>query len=114
VSNFFLCCDALDAWVDTVLTGKKRTGMVFTDPPYNVPILGHVCTNADSAHREFATGVGEMTAAALRGFLAASLAGCRAVCMEGAIVVACMDLRRIEELIVAAKGEKFRPVNLCV
>ena len=33
--------------------------MVFSDPPYNVPIQGHVTTQA--RHREFAMASGEMT-----------------------------------------------------
>src|SRR5580704_13255794 len=36
-----LCSDALDAAAYTMLLGEERAAMVFTDPPYNVPIDGH-------------------------------------------------------------------------
>jgi hypothetical protein len=37
-----------------------KADLVFTDPPYNVPIDGHVCGLGRTPHREFAMGkVGE-------------------------------------------------------
>lgn len=109
-----LCGDALDPGAYVTVMGDGRARMVFTDPPYNVPILGHVRTNANSAHREFAMGVGEMTTAAFRGFLAASLAACRTVCMDGAIMMVCMDWRHIDDLIASATAEMLSLINLCV
>jgi hypothetical protein len=41
--------------------GDERAGLVFTDPPYNVPIDGHVCGLGQTRHREFAMGIGEMS-----------------------------------------------------
>src|SRR5262249_19155988 len=37
-----LCGNALDATDFVTLMDGERAGMVFTDPPYNVPIDGHV------------------------------------------------------------------------
>lgn len=37
------CGDALDPRSYRHLLGDERAAMVFTDPPYNVPIDGHVC-----------------------------------------------------------------------
>ena len=109
-----LCGDALDPAAYASVMGDKRARMVLADPPYNVPILGHVRTNTNSAHREFAMGVGEMTSAAFREFLGKSLAACREVCVDGAILMVFMDWRHIEDLVSAARAETLNLINLCV
>ena len=43
--------------------------MVFTDPPYNVPVNGHVRCGGSSDHREFGMASGEMSDSEFRGFL---------------------------------------------
>ncbi len=43
--------------------------MVFTDPPYNVPIDGHVGGSGAIKHREFAMASGEMTTEQFTAFL---------------------------------------------
>jgi len=40
---------------------SERAQMVFTDPPYNVPIAGHVGGSGQTKHREFAMASGEMS-----------------------------------------------------
>src|SRR5580704_5645179 len=52
-----------------LLTGEKAE-FVFTDPPYNVPIDGHVCGLGRVRHRDFAMGCGEMSSEAFTRFLA--------------------------------------------
>ncbi len=37
-----LCGDALKDGVYAQLMNEERAALVFTDPPYNVPIAGHV------------------------------------------------------------------------
>jgi hypothetical protein len=39
----------------------SRADVVFTDPPYNLPIDGHVSGKGRVRHREFAMASGEMT-----------------------------------------------------
>ena len=43
--------------------------MVFTDPPYNVRVDGHVCGLGRIRHREFAMASGEMSEADFTAFL---------------------------------------------
>ena len=43
--------------------------MIFTDPPYNVPILGHVGGRGAVKHREFAFASGEMNPKEFAAFL---------------------------------------------
>jgi len=64
-SHRLLCGDARNqAGYDQLLTGTKAE-FVFTDPPYNVAIDGHVCGLGRIHHREFAMGCGEMSEAEL-------------------------------------------------
>ncbi len=58
-----VCGNALDADVVKVLMDGEWARMVFTDPPYNVPIDGHVCGSGKTKHREFAMATGEILAA---------------------------------------------------
>src|SRR5262245_33601566 len=64
-----LCADAREqAAYDALLDGGKAD-FVFTDPPYNVAIDGHVCGLGSIRHREFAMGSGEMSEAEFTTFL---------------------------------------------
>ena len=56
-----ICGDARDANAYATLLGNESVNLIFTDPPYNVPIDGHVCGSGRIRHREFAMGVGEWT-----------------------------------------------------
>ena len=47
----------------------EKADMVFTDPPYNVPIKGHVSGLGAVKHREFAMASGEMDRAEFTAFL---------------------------------------------
>ncbi|HEY8008282.1 MAG TPA: hypothetical protein VIE66_16135 [Methylocella sp.] len=62
-----ICGDARDANAYTTLLGNESVNLIFTDPPYNVPIDGHVCGSGRIRHREFAMGVGELDKASLSG-----------------------------------------------
>jgi DNA modification methylase len=87
---------------------------VFTDPPYNVPIDGHVSGLGRVRHREFAMGVGEMAEAAFVGFLTGSLTNMAAHCRDGAILYVCMDWRHLAELSAAGQQTGLELKNLCV
>jgi hypothetical protein len=56
-----LCGDARSSEDYKKLLGPDRADLVFTDPPYNVPIDGHVSGLGRIEHREFAMASGEMT-----------------------------------------------------
>ena len=65
-----ICGDATDADTYTRLLEGAEAQMVFTDPPYNVPIEGHVSGLGNVKHREFAMASGEMTEQEFTAFLA--------------------------------------------
>jgi hypothetical protein len=50
-----LCGNALDPAAYQTLMGGELAEMVFTDPPYNVPIDGHVSGHGRVRHRAFVT-----------------------------------------------------------
>ncbi len=109
-----VCGDARSPADYERVLGDDRADLIFTDPPYNVPIDGHVCGLGRIRHREFAMGVGEMSEAAFTRFLVETLGAAAAVSRDGAIAFVCMDWRHLAELL-SAGGEVFSELkNLCV
>ena len=99
-----ICGDALDPDVVAALMDGQTARMVFTDPPYNVPIDGHVGGSGKTKHREFAMASGEMTTEQFTEFLASSFRNlCRYSC-DGSIHFVCMDWRHMTEVMAAQSG----------
>lgn len=88
---------------EALLSGD-RANMVFSDPPYNVPIDGHVSGLGKHRHREFAEASGEMTAAEFTTFLRTIFRNCVRFAANGSIHYHCMDWRHIREMLDAADG----------
>lgn len=107
-----LCGDATQPASYARLMGQERARAVFTDPPYNCPIKGHVTSNAD--HREFPMATGEMDREAFTGFLTDTLSAVRDVSHDGAVVLVAMDWRNIRALAEAGERAKLQVLNLCV
>ncbi len=109
-----LCGDARNpTHLEKLMDGAKAE-MVFTDPPYNVPISGHVSGLGSRTHEEFAMAVGEMSEAEFTGFLTEVLSNMAAVSNQGAIHFVCMDWRHLYELLSAGREAYDRLCNLCV
>jgi DNA modification methylase len=109
-----ICGDARDKKAYEALLGTERADLIFTDPPYNVPIDGHVCGSGRIRHREFAMGVGEMSSAEFTTFLENTLGPAAERCRDGAIAFVCMDWRHAGELTAAGKVVFTELKNLCV
>jgi hypothetical protein len=109
-----ICGDARDRTVFELLIEEERTDLIFTDPPYNLPIDGHVTGLGRIRHREFAMGVGEMSVAAFTNFLQQTLGNAAALARSGAIAFCCMDWRHMGELIKAGQAVFTELKNLCV
>ena len=88
--------------------------MLFTDPPYNVPIAGHVSGLGKTVHREFAEASGEMTKDEFVAFLTETLGTAAAQLRDGAIAYVCMDWRHMGELLTAGGATFDELKNLCV
>lgn len=109
-----ICGDARRSQDYALLLAGDRVDLIFTDPPYNVPIDGHVSGLGRVRHREFAMGVGEMSEAAFTSFLKETLGAAAATCRDGAIAFVCMDWRHMGELLAAGRQVFSELKNLCV
>lgn len=98
-----ICGDARDANVYGALMAGESAELVFTDPPYNVPIDGFVSGKGKVKHREFELASGEMSAAQFAGFLESTLALTAQHAMDGSIHFVCMDWRHLDEMLTAGR-----------
>jgi DNA modification methylase len=108
-----LCGSALESssW-DRLLNGQTAT-MIFTDPPYNVPITGHVSGLGKVQHAEFAQASGEMSRDEFTAFLTQFLAAMLPHVVDGGVVDLCMDWRHLRELLAAIDNNALSMLNLC-
>ena len=108
-----ICGNSLQKETLSQLMEDKKADMVFTDPPYNVKINGHVCGAGNVQHKEFKFASGEMTVEEFTRFLKTSF---ELLCMfskDGSLHYICMDWRHIKEIMMAAEVyDQFK--NLCV
>ncbi|MFD0916870.1 site-specific DNA-methyltransferase [Pseudahrensia aquimaris] len=88
--------------------------MLFTDPPYNVKIHGHVSGLGRTTHREFVEASGEMSKEQFTEFLTTTLGTAAAQLKDGAIAYVCMDWRHMPELLAAGDWVFDELKNLCV
>jgi DNA modification methylase len=109
-----LCGDAQVSSDVTRLVGDTRVDLIFTDPPYNVPIDGNVGGLGSVRHREFAFASGEMSRAQFTAFLTQTLGNAASVAKDGAIAYVCMDWRHMRELQDAGEAVFSELKNLCV
>jgi DNA modification methylase len=112
--HLLLCGDAQDGRSYETVMGADAAQMVITDPPYNVPIDGHVCGSGNFKHGEFVMGSGEMSSAKFTAFLGQALANMAAASQDGSIHFVFMDWRHILELMAAAAPVFGAPKQLCV
>ena len=112
--HLVMCADARDRSAARTLMGNERARVVFTDPPYNVPIDGHVSGLGRNRHTAFAMASGEMTSVEFTNFLETILANAVAVSAPGALHYVCMDWRHMSELLTAGERVYAELKNLCV
>jgi DNA modification methylase len=109
-----LCGDACDDVAYQKLLDGDKAEIVFTDPPYNVPIHGHVCGLGAIRHRDFAMASGEMTSEAFTDFLTSVFDRLAAYTIDGSIHYICMDWRHMAEMLAAGNSVYAELKNLCV
>ena len=113
-SHRLICGDARDAVAIATVLGDARVDLIFTDPPYNVAIDGHVGGLGRIRHREFAMATGEMSMDAFTAFLRDALSPAVRYCEDGAIAFVCMDWRHMREMLAAGDAVFHALKNLCV
>ena len=106
--------DARDAQAYARLMEGELAEMAFLDPPYNVPIAGHVGGRGRTKHREFVCASGEMSAEEFTAFLKQTLGLCASYSADGAIHFVCIDWRHAPELFVAGGTVYDELKNVCI
>jgi DNA modification methylase len=109
-----LCGNSLEAESYHALLGNAKAAMVFTDPPYNVPVDGHVSGLGKVKRREFAMATGEMSKPEFTGFLKTVFQRLVESSADGSIHYVCMDWRHMGEMAEAGEGVYSELKNLCV
>lgn len=109
-----LCDDAKSPEAISVVMQGEKAIMAFLDPPYNVPISGHVSGLGKAKHREFVEASGEMRPEEFISFLRSAFEAIEPTCTNGAIVYACMDWRHVGEMLAAGQGVFNELKNICV
>jgi DNA modification methylase len=108
-----LCGSALEAASWQRLLGDQQAGMVFTAPPFNTKINGHVSGLGKVKHQEFAQASGEMTQVEFTAFLTGYLAAMLPHVRDGGVVDICMDWRHLRELLASIDNNGLTMLNLC-
>ena len=104
--------DAKDPAAYARLLEGQLAQMVFSDPPWNVPVAGHVRRTGD--HDEFIEASGEMTDIEYLAFIRTVFGNIAAVAADGALVFICIDWRHLA-VILQAGGEAYEELkNLLV
>jgi DNA modification methylase len=109
-----ICGDATDPEVYRRLLDQGKAQMVFTDPPYNVPVNGHICGLGKVQHDEFVMASGEMTEEQFTTFLRTVTSNLAAFSDDGSIHYVCMDWRHMGELLAAGRSAYVEFKNLVV
>lgn len=109
-----VCGSALERQVVAALMDGEIARMVFTDPPYNVPIDGHVGNSGRIKHREFAMASGEMSKTEFETFLTTAFQNLASYSVDGSIHFVCMDWRHMDEMLVAGERAYTELKNLIV
>lgn len=109
-----ICGDSTFAATYAALMGDQRAQMVFSDPPYNVRIAGHVGGLGKIQHREFAMASGEMSEAEFVAFLQSVFVHLPEHSVNGAIHFQCIDWRHVGAMLEAGKGIYSELKNICV
>ena len=109
-----ICADALTRGSYRKLLDREKVQLVFTDPPYNVAIPGHVSGLGKVSHENFAMASGEMSSVQFTEFLETIFERLSAASVNGAMHFICMDWRHLLELLKAGERIYSELKNLCV
>ena len=113
-SHRLFCGDAMKSDSFETLMANQKAQMIFIDPPYNVPIDGHVCGLGSVQHENFKMASGEMTEEEFTDFLRIVFRHLADFSSDGSIHFVCMDWRHVFEITTAARAISSETKNLCV
>ena len=107
-----LCADATSPDSMTTLLQGETVRAIFTDPPYNVAVAGHI--TGSGLHDEFVMASGEMSQDEFTDFLTKVLERARDVLIPGGLCYFCMDHAHLGETLAAQAAAGMQRLNLCV
>lgn len=108
------CGSALESESFAALMKGERAEAIFTDPPYNVRIDGHVSGLGAVRHREFAMACGEMDSNEYTLFLAQSFKLLACNSKDGSLHFIANDWRHTFEVLAAGQDTYTELKNICV
>ncbi|MGE0773781.1 MAG: site-specific DNA-methyltransferase [Sphingomonadaceae bacterium] len=109
-----MCGDATCSDTYAALFGEERAQMVFCDPPFNVPINGHVSGLGKVKHREFVMASAEMSSEQFTSLLRTAFRHCADWSTDGSLQYHFMDWRHVQEITTAGSQAGLKQINLCV
>lgn len=105
--------DAREPGAYALLMGEgEQAALVLTDPPFNVPNVGHVTSNAD--HREFACAHGEMSREEFAAFNRAWMSVVMARLGDGGLLASFIDWRSVEIVLACGRDLGLELLNFIV
>jgi hypothetical protein len=112
-SHRVYCGNSLNENSFSVLMEDCRAALVFTDPPYNLPI-GQVTGLGTIQHKNFTMAAGEMSEDQFTDFLAQEFSLLAKYSVDGSIHDVFMDWRHMKEMLQAGKRIYSELKGLCV
>lgn len=109
-----LCASALVQASYAALMADELADVIITDPPYNVPMGGHVTGLGKVKHQPFPEANGEKSETEFTDFLQKAMGFAAASSRDGSLHYWAMDWRHLFELYSAARATYDEQVNLCV
>lgn len=103
---------SLDATTWALLMDGKLADLSLNDPPWNVPVNGHV--SSSGRFQEFAMASGEMTEEEFTAFDATWMSLVKSHMRDGALLMAFIDHAHLYELMTAARRAELKHLNMCV
>ncbi len=108
------CGSALENSSFVALMDGDMARLALTDPPYNVPIQGHVGGSGSIHHPEFVMASGEKSEEEFTQFLTTAFQHLAAFSLDGSLMYAFMDWRHIGEILTAGRSVYSELKCLCV
>lgn len=110
--HLLYCGDSTKEESFKTLLDNELAHCIFSDPPYNVKIQGHVTKN--KSHSEFEFASGEMSKTEFTEFLTKIFELECKYSSDGSIHYQCMDWRHLQEILTAGNKTYSELKNICV
>lgn len=108
------CGSALDPETYAAVMGADRATMIFSDPPWNVPVQGHMGGLGKRKHRPFVQAAGEMSNVEFSAFIRGAYMQMVRYSIDGSLHYIATDWRHLRTFLEAGDDLYTEVKNLCV